>query len=101
MDLGQESAKGISDINALELQLQEVTKRLKYEIAQKDVVVAKCSELVRNKYDYRDVECRWDFDYKKRVKSLIRLDTGVIVRSANMTAEDLQDELKFSEQETE
>ena len=100
LELGQESAKGLSDINSFELQLQEVSKRLKYEIAQKEVVVAKCSELIRNKYDYRDVDCEWDFDYKKRMKNLTRLDTGEVIRNAKLTADELQEELAFDKEQT-
>lgn len=48
------------------------------------------SNLIRNGYDYKDIDCEEIWDYDEKVVSVVRLDTGEQIRSRIMTAKELQ-----------
>lgn len=53
----------------------------------------KLRQLIANGYEYREVECRWDMYNDRGIKKLIRMDTGEVVRQADMTDGDFQAKL--------
>lgn len=48
------------------------------------------SAIVSNGYEYREVECTWEFDWEKDKKILIRKDTFTTVDMADITEEERQ-----------
>ncbi|KAF0218817.1 MAG: hypothetical protein FD174_2600 [Geobacteraceae bacterium] len=49
--------------------------------------------------EMRDVECYWEFDYPRCVKSLIRADTFEPIETKTLTGEELQKQLNFEQEE--
>ena len=48
---------------------------------------------ISNGYEYKDVDCVWDYDYTSGIKTLWRLDTGEVVKKENISASERQNAL--------
>lgn len=71
----------------------EVTSQFAADLKKLKATTDSLSIKISNGYEYREVECSWQFDYKKDIKSLHRYDTGEIVRTQPLTIEDRQGKL--------
>lgn len=91
LDISKELARTSQEKRALESRKAEVTKKLAGEITEKDGVIQKLTDLVSQGYDYRDIECelRFDMPYAGMV-SVVRLDTGEVVKERSQTYEERQ-----------
>ena len=63
----------------------------KISIAQTTIDIL--SRDISNGYEYREVDCVWDYNYSEGIKTLCRLDTGEIVKKENITATERQNAL--------
>lgn len=55
-----------------------------------DGATFRLATIVRNQEEYRTVECSWRYLFETNSKELIRMDTGEIVETATITAEERQ-----------
>lgn len=53
---------------------------------------------ISTRQDMREVECEWEMNYDLRIAKLIRLDTMEEVERRKLTADELQEELKFNQE---
>lgn len=86
----------VSQINDSEAQLKSVQTQIKSEIAKCEADMATCSEQYRSGYEMRRVECEEEHDFIERTVTLIRQDTGEIVKTRVMTPEERQEEMQFA-----
>ena len=92
-ELSAKIAKAISDRASAEAKLKEVSASIKAQIAQLDAEISEKALQINNGYEYRNVECRMDKDYRLGSVTITRLDTGEVIRERPMTAEERQLEL--------
>lgn len=57
------------------------------------------SRNVVNGYEFRSVECRWEYDWKEGVKRLYRLDTGELVDTKGISEYERQQHLELEDKE--
>lgn len=104
-----------------EQELKDISKKLAYENknfdeledAKKSVVsdfssklnsaratISKLSSNINNGYEYRDIECEIRLNEPESgQKTIVRRDTGEIVRIEEMTDREMQEELKLEDKE--
>ena len=92
-ELSAKIAKAISDRASAEAKLKEVSTSIKAQIAQLDAEISEKALQINNGYEYRNVECRMDKDYRLGAMTITRLDTGEVIRERPMTSEERQMEL--------
>jgi uncharacterized FlaG/YvyC family protein len=98
-NLSSEIAKAISDRASAEAKLKEVSASIKAQIAQLDAEISEKALQINNGYEYRNVECRMDKDYRLGTVTITRLDTGEVIRERPMTGEERQMELPSQRKE--
>jgi uncharacterized FlaG/YvyC family protein len=98
-ELSAKIAKAISDRSSAEAKLKEVSASIKAQIAQLDAEISEKALQINNGYEYRNVECRMDKDYRLGTVTITRLDTGEVIRERPMTAEERQMELPGEKKE--
>ena len=98
-ELSAQIAKAISDRASAEAKLKEVSASIKAQIAQLDAEISEKALQINNGYEYRNVECRMDKDYRLGSVTITRLDTGEVIRERPMTAEERQMELPGNKKE--
>ncbi len=92
-DAGESLAKLTDDIDEKEAAKKAVTSQFKAELDGMTADARKQASLVRNKYEYRLVDCSEAFDYDHSEVSTYRDDTGELLRKRTMTTEEKQAEL--------
>jgi len=70
-------------------------------MTQAETDVKKYGRLIRDKFEFKDVECEQTFDYEKDNVTTVRLDTEEVVESRGLRANERQQELDFTEAEEE
>ena len=98
-ELSGKIAKAISDRTSAEAKLKEVSASIKAQIAQLDAEISEKALQINNGYEYRNIECRMDKDYRLGSVTITRLDTGEVIRERPMTAEERQMELPGEKKE--
>ncbi len=92
-DASEKLAKLTDDIEGKEADKKSVASQYKADIDRLTSDARSEAALVRNKYDYRQVECREEFDNDHRTVSIVRTDTGETVRTRAMTSAEKQSDL--------
>jgi len=98
-ELSAKIAKAISDRSSAEAKLKEVNASIKAQIAQLDAEISEKALQINNGYEYRNVECQMDKDYRLGTVTITRLDTDEVIRERPMTAEERQMELPGDKKE--
>ena len=77
---------------------KSVTAELAADVKRHQDEVANQSRLVSNGYEYRDIECEIQFHVpEKGKKTIIRTDSGEVVRVGFMTGEEMQGAFDFDD----
>lgn len=79
LDYSKKLARSQQDKIGVEEQKKEVMDQIKGRLSALECEIGKLSRSINNGYEYRDVECQWEYDWKKKTKKLIRLDTEDVV----------------------
>jgi hypothetical protein len=91
------SAQASKELADLEVQKKQITDDIKAKMSLHEAEVQICGSRVRDGYEYRMIECHWILDPIPKgsklpdSKSLIRDDTGELVRQVRLTAEELKE----------
>ncbi len=93
---GKLAAK-ISEKRRLESELDFERKRIKKEIEKADREIYHLSEVVGNGKEKREVEVEMQRDFESKTFRVIRLDTGEIVDSRQLSESELQDDLPMDD----
>ena len=92
---GQELARNLDEIEALNDSLKEVKADYKAQIESKEASAKVQRNKVRNKYDYRGVTCTRTENFKDGTVVVVRDDTDSIVTSRKMSPEERQQKMEF------
>ncbi len=92
-DAAEDLARLLADIDGKESAKKSVASQFKADIERLQADAQKQASLVRDKYEYRSVECSQSFDYDHCEVSTYRDDTGELLRKRTMTIEEKQAEL--------
>lgn len=89
LEAGQKVADALQSLAGLEGEMQSFKEQMNGKVAEAEGKVQRYSALVRQKYEYRDVNCEVVKNYAKKLYTVTRLDTGEVVESRNMTNDEL------------
>lgn len=92
-------ARNLDELEVLDDKLKEIKADFKAQIESKEAAAKVQRNLVRNKYDYRQVPCTMVLDYKEQTVLVTRDDTNVIVKERKMLAEEKQMDMGFDKNE--
>lgn len=92
-DKAHELAKATLDIAEHEKRLKDVQADFKAKIATLEANSGTLSRAISNGYEYREVDCLWEYKWDHGVKVLVRQDTYEEVKRENITQKDRQDRL--------
>lgn len=86
-------ANSIMDLSSIEDEKKSVMSDYTAKINEKKAMINRVASNIRNGYEHREVKCRIDYDFTRRVKTFAREDTGEIVQEEVITADECQVEI--------
>ena len=89
-DIGKKQAQAVKQKSSIEWEFGVVKNEWKKKINDQEKIVHKCAELVNDGFEVRPVNCQWRYSWDENRKDLIRLDTGEIVETLAITADERQ-----------
>ena len=90
VDYGRKLAHLHQEYASLEIEKKHVADNFKEKLEGLDGRISALAAVVRNGEEVRDVECRWRYLFEVNTKELIRMDTGEIVETTAITAQERQ-----------
>jgi hypothetical protein len=97
-ELGKELARKTTENAELELQLAAVKSQFKDKTTRLAADISALSRQVANGYEHRNVECKIQWHTPRLgMKTIIRCDTGEVVRETQMSNEERQEMLPFEQ----
>jgi DUF1365 family protein len=97
LDKAKELSRANQDIVSLESSMKSMASEFKSKIQGKEAEIDILSQAISNGYEYRPVECYWDYDWKGGKKHLVRTDTGESVRVEDISQSERQGRLEDAE----
>lgn len=96
-DIASKLAQANQALSELNDRKAQVAADFKAQITATESVIAKESRRYTNGYEFRDVDCDVLFDKPSHgLKTIVRKDTGEVVKEREMTSEDMQQKLDLS-----
>jgi hypothetical protein len=93
---GKKLARKNQELAELDLKKKQLSADIKAETDAANADSARLARWVNDEYDFRMIECEVTLDSPTAgQKTLVRLDTGEIVNTENMSADELQMALEF------
>jgi hypothetical protein len=96
-DIGDTLAQAVTRLDGLENDLKNVKAQFKADIEGLEAEIKKEGFRLRNKYEYRPIECDVIFNFSEKVIFWKRKDNGVVEKSRPMRPSDLQLDLPFND----
>ena len=93
LNYSRDLANAISKMKRAQDRSKSFSAQIKAEIQAYDATINLLSEKINAGKEFRDVECRIEYDWDKKTKSWFRIDTGEIVAEDIITEKELQEEL--------
>jgi hypothetical protein len=90
IEFGRASARLRDESNNLEDLRKAANDKSKAEIGKIDARIGYLSSCINTGQEQRDVECRWEMEYAQGDARLIRLDTGEVVYTRPIKADEYQ-----------
>lgn len=95
-----ESGKSLADalkrVDECEVRLEGMKQQIKAEITQAQGEAAKFRSLVATEVEHRMVDVEVRLDWRRGKKETVRMDTGELLRTDDITDEERQRELNLS-----
>ena len=92
-------ARKTQALSELELRKKRLAADIKAEQETAEAEVQRLARFVNDEYDYRIIDCEFTLHTPRTgLKTLVRLDTGEIVKEVAMTTDEMQQQLPFEEQ---
>jgi hypothetical protein len=88
--LSKELAEKFITLEGLEKDKKGVVADYKARIEVIEAKLNSLSQKVSTTFEWREVDCQWEYDFKAGTKSMIRLDTKAIVNVVKITDADRQ-----------
>lgn len=93
IERGLEQATQHKERCRLEVEKTETAAVFKGRIDSLKLELDRLAEVCKTRHEPREVECRWEPDYKRGRKALVRADTGEVVEEMMLTTEERQGKL--------
>ncbi len=93
-------AKLLDDIHALEDQLVSIKADFKAKLEKCEADIRVSQRLVRDKYEYRNVECDVEYNYLTLMVKITRKDTAEIVEERKMSLAEKQMTMDFDNEKS-
>lgn len=90
-----ELAVKIGEKSQHEDELKSFRSQMKANIDETDAKINRFSEVIRNKYEYRNIECEIEVDPKQKIKSYYDIETGELISTRKMNPDDFQEDLEL------
>jgi len=98
-EYGIELARKNSENESLDAQKKSFDAQIGASIKKVLLDIVGLSQKIQNGYEFLQVEVEERRDYDDKIIETVRLDTGEVIRTRDMTQDDLQDKLFPSEEE--
>jgi deoxyribodipyrimidine photolyase len=96
--LGESLAREAQNVFTLRQEKKEISQSYASRIEEANGKVAALTDKINQGYEMRDTECRVELDRPRRgAKSIVRVDTGAVVREEAMTAAEMQEAFRFDD----
>jgi hypothetical protein len=92
---GNELARALEEKSELEERLKSERDDIKSEIGTRNERILKLRGSIRSKREQREVLCEWSRNDERMVMELHRQDSGEVIESRPMTAEERQEKLNL------
>ena len=93
IEKAKELSKLQQDMNTAQEQAKSMAATYKDKIASAQANINILSRDISNGYEYRPIDCEWQYDWKRGNKSLVRTDTMETLKTENVTASERQEHL--------
>lgn len=90
VDYGLNLAELHQDYGSVEIKKKDAADRFKNELDELNARISYFSRVIRSGEEWRNVDCQWRYIFDTNTKELMRMDTGEIVETAAITAEERQ-----------
>jgi hypothetical protein len=88
--IADEMAEAVAEAERLKDELKSVQADYKARIQVQEALARTNSQLLKNGYEYREMDCPVEYAARSRTKTLYHPHTGEIVRTADMSEDELQ-----------
>lgn len=89
-DASKKLADAVQRKGQVESKLETLRTQIKAEIAELEAHIMKNTSLVANEREFRNLDCRVEFDWKKGEKTIARADNGEILATERITDDERQ-----------
>lgn len=96
LDISRELAKDSQDLQESENRKKEVNAEFTAKMNGMKSSIEIASRKISTGEEYRDVDCEVQLNTEERKKIVTRTDTWKVVKTENLTTDDLQQELEFA-----
>ena len=94
-DMSQLLARRISELGMAEVHKKEIVKSLDADISKFESEIKDLATKVKDGYTYKNIDCNVIMDYNLKTYSIIRKDTGELVKERSLTVDELQTEMEM------
>lgn len=91
MECGQQIANANEKLWLLEREMESVKAQYKAKVAEQDAIVQKNCSLIGLKFEHRNVTVEVTRDYEAETVTAVRLDTGEVIETREMTEQELSE----------
>jgi hypothetical protein len=89
-------ARNLDDLESIEADKKDVVEQFKAKTAAAEAEVIRLKNLVRNKYEFRDVKCEEVKNHKKSKCTVTRLDTKEVITDRPLRDDEKQRKMELS-----
>jgi uncharacterized protein (UPF0335 family) len=93
LEFADQLARAVDNVTRLEEEKKTLVDSYKAKITEAEAATQKLTNLVRNKYDFRPVDCEQTMDNNEGTSKTVRLDTGETIEDRKLTYEERQGKL--------
>lgn len=97
LEVGGDLARSSNELKDIENRKAEVNAQFAAELKKAKAEIEISSRKISTQEEMREVDCDVIINTSEFKKTIVRTDTGVVVREENLTSEDLQMELQTVE----
>jgi len=97
LDLAQDMARAISEQHEAEDELKTISTQIKGKVALAVGAANSAASKIRAGYEFRNIECEISKDFTEGMVTTRRIDTGEIVDTRPIAAEERQAELPLAD----
>lgn len=89
----KELSEAVSKKTRAEESLKSFQTQMRAEITGNEAKINLLAEKLNTGKEYREIDCEINYDFEKKEKTWVRLDTGEIVKTRAIPEEEMQEEM--------